>query len=205
MSYYQADGLGSVTSLSDSKGVLVSMYRYDSFGNLTASTGSISNPFRFTSREFDAETRFYFYRARYYSPSMGRFISEDPIGFAGGINFYVYIYNNPINGTDPYGLAPSFGDCLWKCMKEYFGLESLTALWTPIPKPWLGIPVYPGTNYFTNPLSLLRGPAVPFRFLNTRFLFRMLGRLNPYAFAGLAALDANLIGKCTYDCMSRCE
>jgi YD repeat-containing protein len=50
MSYYQVDGLGSVTSLSDSKGNLVSTYEYDSFGNLMASTGSISNPFRFTGR-----------------------------------------------------------------------------------------------------------------------------------------------------------
>ena len=67
-SYYQADGLGSVTSLSDSRGSLVSTYKYDSFGNLMASTGSISNSFRYTGREFDAETGLYFYRARYYSP-----------------------------------------------------------------------------------------------------------------------------------------
>jgi RHS repeat-associated protein len=104
MSYYQADGLGSVTSLSDSKGNLVSTYEYDSFGNLLASTGSIPNPFRFTGREFDAETHLYFYRARYYDPSIGRFISEDPIQFGGGINFYRYAFNNPINFIDPWGL-----------------------------------------------------------------------------------------------------
>ena len=86
MSYYLADGLGSVTSLTDSKGNVTSTYQYDSFGNLTASTGSISNPFRYTGREFDAETGLYFYRARYYNPSIGRFISEDPIRFGGGVN-----------------------------------------------------------------------------------------------------------------------
>lgn len=106
MSYYQADGLGSVTSLSDSKGNLVSTYEYDSFGNLLASTGSISNPFRYTGREFDAETDLYFYRARYYDPSIGRFISEDPIRFDAGTNFYTYCLNDPIMFIDPWGLCP---------------------------------------------------------------------------------------------------
>ncbi len=105
MSYYQADGLGSVTSLSDSKGNLVSTYEHDSFGNLLASTGSISNSFRFTGREFDAETDLYFYRARYYDPSIGRFISEDPIRFNAETNFYTYASNNPILFIDPWGLC----------------------------------------------------------------------------------------------------
>jgi len=47
------------------------------------------------------------YRARYYEPSIGRFISEDPVGVDGGINFYVYTNNNPINFNDPLGLSPS--------------------------------------------------------------------------------------------------
>jgi len=105
MTYYLADGLGSVTSLTDAKGNLASTYQYDSFGNLTASTGSISNPFLYTGREFDAETGLYFYRARYYDPSIGRFISEDPIRFRGGINFYPYVQNNPVNFVDPKGLV----------------------------------------------------------------------------------------------------
>ena len=104
MSYYLADGLGSVTSLTDSKGNPALTYLYDSFGNLTASTGSISNPFLYTGREFDAETGLYFYRARYYNPSIGRFISEDPIRFVGGIKSYYYCLNNPVNLLDPLGL-----------------------------------------------------------------------------------------------------
>ena len=102
MSYYQADGLGSVTSLSDSKGNLASMYEYDSFGKPLPSTDSISNPFRFTGREFDAETGLYFYRARYYDPSIGRFISEDPLRSAWSA--YDYCLNDPINMIDPFGL-----------------------------------------------------------------------------------------------------
>ena len=101
--FYQADGLGSITSLSSSTGTLPQTYKYDSFGNLTGSTGSVTNPFQFTARENDAETGLYYYRARYYDPSVGRFLSEDPIQFKGGINFYAYVGNNAINYKDPSG------------------------------------------------------------------------------------------------------
>jgi len=83
-SYYQADGLGSVTSLSSSAGSLANTYTYDSFGKLIASTGAVTNPFQFTGREFDLENGIYEYRARYYDQNAGRFINEDPIGFKGG-------------------------------------------------------------------------------------------------------------------------
>jgi RHS repeat-associated protein len=103
-SYYHADGLGSVTSLSTSAGALANTYTYDSFGNLTASTGSLTNRFQYTSREFDPETGVYYYRARYYDPNVGRFVSEDPIGFGGGSDFYVYVRNSPVYLSDPFGL-----------------------------------------------------------------------------------------------------
>jgi RHS repeat-associated protein len=103
-SYYQADGPGSVTSLSNASGVLANTYTYNSFGNLNASSGTLTNPFRFTGREFDSETGLYFYRARYVDSSTGRFISEDPLGFKGGVNFYVFVLNNPVNLRDPLGL-----------------------------------------------------------------------------------------------------
>ena len=106
-SYYQADGLGSLTSLSNTSGALANTYTYDSFGNLVASTGSLTNSFRYTGREFDAETSLYYYRARYYDQNAGRFLSEDPARFAGGIDFYAYAKNNPINFNDPYGWAPN--------------------------------------------------------------------------------------------------
>ncbi len=106
-SYYEADGLGSVTSMSNAAGALANTYAYDSFGNLTASTGTISNSFRYTARELDPETGLYYYRARYYDPAIGRFISEDPIRFKGsGTNFYGYAENNPTDFVDPTGYAP---------------------------------------------------------------------------------------------------
>ena len=82
-------------------------YTYDSFGNLTASTGSLTNPFQYTARESDPETGLYYYRARYYDPSAGRFFSEDPIGFSGGINFYEYAGNAPTMLVDRTGFQKS--------------------------------------------------------------------------------------------------
>jgi hypothetical protein len=61
-----ADGLGSVTSLSNSAGALGQTYSFDSFGKQTASAGSLVNPFQYTGRELDSETGLYYYRARYY-------------------------------------------------------------------------------------------------------------------------------------------
>ncbi|MFZ0819218.1 MAG: RHS repeat-associated core domain-containing protein [Candidatus Acidiferrales bacterium] len=104
--YYHADGLGSITSLTNAGGALAQTYTYDSFGNLVTSTGSVANPFRYTAREFDQETGLYFYRARYYDSWTGKFLSEDPIGFGGGVDFYRYAASNPIRFADPSGLQP---------------------------------------------------------------------------------------------------
>ena|ERR1700736_6644282 len=71
-SFYNADGLKSVTSLSNTAGSLAQTYTFDSFGNQIASSGSLMNPFRSTGREFDTETNLYYYRARYYDSSTGR-------------------------------------------------------------------------------------------------------------------------------------
>jgi RHS repeat-associated protein len=104
-SYYQADGLGSITSLSTGTGALVQTYGYDSFGKQTSSSGSLTNSFQYAAREFDAETNLYYYRNRYYDPGIGRFISEDPIGFEGGINPYAYANNEPVLFLDPFGTS----------------------------------------------------------------------------------------------------
>ncbi len=111
VSYYQQDGLGTVTSLSNSAGALVQTYIFDSFGKLTASTGSLTNPFRYTGREFDAETNLYYYRARYYDPNLGRFISEDSLGFVATADFYSYVENDALNLADPFGLCPPSDPC----------------------------------------------------------------------------------------------
>jgi len=65
------------------------------------------NPFQYTARESDPETGLYYYRARYYDPAAGRFLSEDPIRFFGGHNFYRYVRNGPTDFRDPLGLCGS--------------------------------------------------------------------------------------------------
>ena len=93
--YYHADGLGTITSLSNAAGVQAQTYKFDSFGKQTASLARSLNPFQYTAREFDSETSLYFYRARYYDATTGRFLDEDPIGLVGGINPYVYTRTCP--------------------------------------------------------------------------------------------------------------
>jgi RHS repeat-associated protein len=98
---------------------------YDSLCNLAASTGTVSNPFQFTGREFDPETGLYFYRARYYDPSTGRFLSEDPIGFNAGSNFYRYVYNDPVVFLDPSGwdpLTPAQGRAIASTAASWIGV-----------------------------------------------------------------------------------
>jgi RHS repeat-associated protein len=70
---------------------------------VSLSTGLIQNPFQFTGREFDPETGLNYNRARYYDPMAGRFLSGDPIGFEGDINFYEYAENDPVSLSDPRG------------------------------------------------------------------------------------------------------
>ena len=105
-SYYNADALGSVTSLGNGAGTLAQTYTFDSFGKMTASGGSLTNPFRFAGRELDTESNLYFMRARYLDSATGRFISEDPARFPGGIDFYSYVENNAVNLIDPFGFCP---------------------------------------------------------------------------------------------------
>ncbi len=103
--HYQLDALGSVIALTDETGNVRTSYSYDPFGNVTISGEASDNPFQYTGRENDG-TGLYYYRARYYSPELQRFISEDPIRLeSGDINYFSYVANNPVNLIDPEGLA----------------------------------------------------------------------------------------------------
>jgi len=102
--FYHQDGLGTVTDLTDATGATAKSYRYDAYGNILESSGTVDQPYTHTGREFDSESGLYYYRARTYDSSTGRFLQEDPIELAGGINFYRYSYNNPTNWSDPLGL-----------------------------------------------------------------------------------------------------
>jgi len=104
--FYLADAVGSIVGLTDASGAMANRYSYEPFGR-TSSQGTSSNPFQFTGRENDG-TDLYYYRARYYSPVLHRFLSEDPLGMSTGeVNAYSYVSNNPLTRVDPLGLKPS--------------------------------------------------------------------------------------------------
>jgi RHS repeat-associated protein len=103
-STFVADALGSTLALADPTGILQAQYTYEPFGNTTIA-GTSTNPFQYLGRE-DNGAGVYYYRARYYAPALQRFISEDPVDFAGGMNLYAYTSNSPTNLRDPSGKNP---------------------------------------------------------------------------------------------------
>ncbi|MGH9959746.1 MAG: RHS repeat domain-containing protein, partial [Pyrinomonadaceae bacterium] len=102
VSYFIADHLGTTRGLADGNGNPTSTLGYDSFGDLI--TGSPAIRYTYTGREIESELGLMYYRARWYDPQNGRFISEDPIGIEGGMDLYAYVENNPVNTVDPLGL-----------------------------------------------------------------------------------------------------
>jgi len=110
--YAIKDHQNTVIALADSSGTVVESYEYDAYGNtqvfdaigteLTAS--ALENRYTFQGREIDWHTGLHYFRARWYDPETGRWLSKDPIGISGGLNLYVAFANNPVNFIDPSGL-----------------------------------------------------------------------------------------------------
>ena len=110
--YYHPNSLGSIDALTESSGNVVEYYRYDAYGEVSVYDGGwvyqgsssiVDNPYLFTGRRLDDETSLYYYRARYYSPSLGRFVQRDTLGYVDGMNLYEFVKGNPINWIDPMG------------------------------------------------------------------------------------------------------
>jgi RHS repeat-associated protein len=104
--YYAFDGNGNVSELVGTNGTTLAHYEYDPFGNLTIETGSMaaSNPFRFSTKYWDVDSKLAYYGYRYYSPGVGRWVSRDPMGEEGGFNIYSQSENNSLNRFDLFGL-----------------------------------------------------------------------------------------------------
>ncbi len=111
--YFLTDRQGTVHGIADTNGNLVEQYRFDAFGRLegvfdgsgkSLVQSAIGNRLLFHGREYSWGTGLYFFRARWYDPISGRWLSNDPIGISGGLNQYVFCANNPVNFVDPTGL-----------------------------------------------------------------------------------------------------
>ncbi len=105
--YYLYNGHGDVVQIVDTAGIPVNTYEYDEWGNILNQTETIANDFKYAGEMLDSESGFYYLRARYYDPTIGRFISKDSV--EGSItnplslNLYTYVENNPLIYTDPTG------------------------------------------------------------------------------------------------------
>jgi RHS repeat-associated protein len=125
VSYFLTDHLNTTAALADASGTVIETLAYDSFGN---NAGSTRTRYTYTGRERDPDTGLLYYRARFYDPRLARFISEDPIGFAGGdVNLYGYVWQSPLRHTDPSGLDGWTGD-LADAADKY--LEPARRFWT---------------------------------------------------------------------------
>ena len=96
-----ADHLGSIIATADATGASTAIYTYGPFGESSLTTGI---RYGYTGQRSMAALGLLYYKARFYSPSLGRFLQPDPIGYADDLNLYAYVGNNPVNFTDPSGL-----------------------------------------------------------------------------------------------------
>lgn len=101
--HYLTDALGSVVAMLKDDASVQNYYAYSPYGETTPSANDDGNSSEYTGRENDL-TGMYYYRARYFDPVLKRFISADPIGLGGGLNFYIYVGGSPMSRTDPTGL-----------------------------------------------------------------------------------------------------
>ncbi len=105
------DGNGNLMALvNQATGALAAEYEYDAFGQTLRATGGYagSNPFRYSTKYYDFETNLIYYGRRYYTPTLGRFLTKDPIQEQGGLNLYGFVRNNAVNHMDYLGMDPVY-------------------------------------------------------------------------------------------------
>ncbi len=117
--HYHLDHLGTPRELTNDEGQIVWKVRYKTYGNVALKeVDEIENNIRFQGQYFDEESGLHYNRHRYYNPSSGQFITQDPIGLLGGLNNYQYA-PNPTGWVDPLGLTAKEGDCGVAIIRQY--------------------------------------------------------------------------------------
>lgn len=118
--------LGSVVALANTTGTSTATYTYGPYGEPNTTAGNMR--FRYTGQQLIAPLNLYYYKARIYSPALGRFLQTDPIGQKDDLNLYAYVGNNPINYSDPTGMYAKFiGREADKGLQKIFDNGSITA------------------------------------------------------------------------------
>jgi RHS repeat-associated protein len=144
--YYHFDGLGSTTALTNESGAATSTLLYDAWGNQRAATGSDQGRYRFTGVELDTATGLYHMGARFYDPTIGRWLSEDPVQDKhfepATLNFYAYVQSNPGIHVDPDGRAMTFPRIGYQDLVLFIGAGVLIVVGALISnsggRQWLG-------------------------------------------------------------------
>lgn len=122
--WLHADERGSVVAVSNTAGTAIGINRYDEYG-IPASTNI--GRFQYTGQAWLPELGMYYYKARIYSPTLGRFMQTDPIGYGDGMNLYNYVSGDPVNYSDPTGTKLDKG--YWKCYGNCGGGYANSSLW----------------------------------------------------------------------------
>lgn len=141
--FYHSDGGGNITALTDSSGNVVARYLYDPFGNLLAKSGAMAdvNRYRFSSKEVHPNSGLYYYGYRFYEPNLQRWVNQDPIQVRGGVNFYSFIKNSPINAYDSFGMVEArFNPIamtadLWNGIQDIVSEGIYYSCYAPPPEP----------------------------------------------------------------------
>ncbi|AEG61159.1 YD repeat protein [Desulforamulus ruminis DSM 2154] len=187
--YYLYNGHGDVSQIIDSDGNIVNEYRYDEWGNILSQTEQVKNPFKYAGEIYDAETGLYYLRARYYDPSIGRFINKD--SYEGDIvnpltfNLYAYCANNPLLYIDPSGhkyVYNRFGEIIGTNVGDDYTDYSQAATNTSgggdrVYKPWNGGTGSSGTGSVNSSSSVTKSSSDISRYSSGKVAATLIGPL----------------------------